>query len=427
LNVNPRVQGRIGDDAGHSAAADLDAVDPLASYRDQFVVTDPSVVYLDGNSLGRLPRRTVEVVRRAVDDEWGAGLVESWDDWIFLPTTLGNAIAPLIGAEAGEVVVCDQTSVNLYKLAAGAVAATGRSSIVTDDTNFPSDRYVLDGVTRRGGGELRVAKVDPVAGPGVEDLAPLLDGDVAVVALSHVGYRSAAIADMAAITELAHRHGALALWDLSHSAGAVPVDLAGAGADMAVGCTYKHLNGGPGAPAYLYVRRSIQDRMDQPIHGWFGHDDMFEFEATYRPAPGMGRFAVGTPPILSMRAVEPGVALVAAAGVPAIRAKGRLLTGLLIDLFDERLAPLGFGLGSPRDPTDRASHVTLTHPEAYRLTRLARANRLIVDYRVPNALRLGVAALYTRFTEVAAAVEILGALAAAEAWHTLPAERSAVT
>jgi kynureninase len=416
----------VADDPRTRAEA-LDAADPLARYRDEFVVAHDWHIYLDGNSLGRLPGRTISVLRDAVEQEWGAGLVQSWDRWVELPAATGDLIAPLIGARPGEVIVCDQTSVNLYKLAAAAVAATGRTTIVTDDTNFPSDRYVMDGVARAAGGTLRVAQVDQVDGPQPADIAALLDDDVALVALSHVGYRSAAIADMAAITALAHRHGAMALWDLSHSAGAVPVELEASGADLAVGCTYKHLNGGPGAPAFLYVRSSHQENLSQPIHGWFGHDDMFAFEPSYRPAPGIAHFAVGTPPVVSLHAVAPGVAIVAEAGIQAIRAKANLLTSLLVELFDEFLAPVGFGLGSPREAERRGGHVTLLHPEAFRLSWLARVNGVIVDFRVPDAIRLGVAPLYTRFVEVADAAFKLAVFAKHGLWRGLPAERPTVT
>jgi kynureninase len=412
-----------------AAAAERDAADPLGPFRDRFVVADPDLIYLDGNSLGRLSHDAVAAVEEALHREWGAGLVRSWDDWIDLPARTGDLLAPLVGAAPGEVLVADQTSVNLYKLAAAAVSASaGRADIITDSTNFPSDRYVLAGVAEAAGGRLREVAADPIEGPRPGDIAAALDGDVGLVSLSHVAFRSGAVADMAAITAMAHEAGAFALWDLSHSAGAVEVDLGGAAADLAVGCTYKHLNGGPGAPGFLYVAGRHHGRLHQPIRGWFGHADMFAFEDRYRPAAGIAGFAVGTPPILALRAAEAAISVTAAAGMAAVAAKNRSLTSLLVDLFDERLTRFGFALGSPREPRRRGAQVALGHREAWRITRaLIERAGVVPDFRAPDSIRLGMSALTTTHVEVWDAVDRLVRVMEARAYAEFPQGRGRVT
>jgi kynureninase len=408
-------------------ALSLDALDPLRSFRERFVVADPSLIYLDGNSLGRLPVATVAAMGATIEDEWGEGLVRSWNDWIDLPERVGDAVAPLIGAEPGEVLVTDQTSVNLYKLAMAGLGASGRTDIVTDQSNFPSDRYVLEAVATRAGGRLRVVAGDPISGTTAADLSGALDESVGLVSLSHVAFKSGAVTDLAAVSAAARRAGAMSLWDLSHSVGAVPVDLAAAGADLAVGCTYKYLNGGPGAPAFLYVRSDLQPNLTSPIPGWFGHDDMFAFDTRYRPAPGIRRFAAGTPPIVSLRGVESGVALTAEAGIDAIRTKSIALTELLIDRFDTRLAGSGCTLGTSRDPDRRGSHIAIGHPDAYQLTQALLARGVVPDYRAPDTIRLGLAPLFTTFTEVYDAVEHLAEIVASDAHRNFSDERGPVT
>jgi kynureninase len=394
----------------------LDAADPLAGFRDRFVVTDANLVYFDGNSLGRLPRATADRLARVVADEWGGELIRGWDHWIGEPERVGDLIAPLIGAHAGEVLVSDSTTVNFYKLARAALEARpDRRVIVTDRDNFPTDRYVLEGLAARHGGEIAWIEPDPVEGPSVDDIAAALaahDGDVALVTLTHVNYRSAAIADLAGITTAAHDAGALVLWDLSHTAGAVEADLEGAGADLAVGCTYKFLNGGPGAPAWLYVRRSLQAELRNPIQGWFGQRDLFEMAHGYDPAPGIVAWMTGTPGILALAAVEEGVRLVAEAGIPRIRAKGIALTQFAIELVDERLAARGATVGSPRDAARRGAHVAVRHPDARRLTRDLIANGVIPDFRAPDSIRLGLSPLSTTFTDVARGLAALDSLLA---------------
>jgi kynureninase len=365
------------------------------------VVADPGLLYLDGNSLGRLTHRARRRLAAVVDGEWAEGLVRSWDTWIDLPGRVGDAIAAhLVGARPGEVVVGDSTTVNLYKAAAAAITARPRArAVVTDDDNFPTDRYVLEGLAARHGLEYREVASHPVHGADPDALVPALAG-AAVLCLSHVAYRSAALADMAALTRLAHDHGALALWDLSHAAGSVPVDLTGAGADLAVGCTYKYLNGGPGAPAFTYVRRELQGQLRQPIWGWFGRVDQFGMGPGYEPEAGVGSWLTGTPSVLALACVEEGVGLLAEAGIHRLRDKGMALTSLAVDLADSWLAPHGYAVASPRDPSRRGSHVALAHPDAEKIVAGLLAAGVVTDVRAPDRLRLGPAPIATRFVDV---------------------------
>jgi kynureninase len=407
----------------------LDAADPLAAFRDQVVIADPDLIYLDGNSLGRLPVRTAERLARAAREEWGRGLVRSWSDWVDLPRQVGDLLGiRLLQARPGEVVIADSTSVNLYKLAAAAVdARPDRRVIVTDDDNFPTDRYVLAGLAHARGLDLRPVHTDADDGVDLPALTRALDDDVALLSLSHVSYRSGAVADLAAVTRLAHRAGALTLWDLSHSAGSVPVSLTDAEVDLAVGCTYKYLCAGPGAPAYLYVRRELQEQLRQPIWGWFGQRDQFAMGPEYDPAPGIDRFCVGTPSVLAIYAVEEGVRLVADAGVDALYRKGQALTGFLVELAEAWLAPLGFRVASPRDDARRGAHLTLHHPAAWQICQAAADRGVIADYRTPDRLRLGPAPLYTRFVDGYDALDRLRELVAAGAHEGYPAEPARVT
>ena len=405
-----------------------DSADPLARYRNRFSISDPDLIYLDGNSLGRPTVGAVDSIEKALHDEWGRRLVRSWrDEWIGLPERVGDLLAPVIGASPGEVLIADQTSVNLFKLATAALKATGRTDILSDDSNFPSDLYVLDAVARAAGGQLRIASADRAAGPTVDGLSPLLDGSVGVVSLSHVGFKTGALADLGEINTMARDAGALALWDLSHSAGVVPVGLNAHNVDLAVGCSYKYLNGGPGAPAFLYVRSDLQERLATPIPGWFGHADMFAFDPTYSPAPGIRRFAAGTPPILSLRGAQAGIALSAEAGLEAIRTKSVQLTEFLVGRYDARLTDLGFTLGSPRDPERRGGHVSLIHPHAYQITRALIDRKVIPDFRAPETIRLGLAPLYTTFTEVWDAVAAIATVVESGVYRDYPTEPDGVT
>jgi kynureninase len=398
-------------DRRHAEA--LDAADPLAPLVAESVVADPDLLYLDGNSLGRLTQRARRRLAHVIDEEWGTGLVRSWESWIDLPTRVGDALAAhLLGARPGEVVVGDSTTVGLYKAASAAIAARpGARALVTDDDNFPTDRYVLEGLAAEHGLDYREVASDPVAGPDPATLAPALAG-AALLCLSHVAYRSAALVDMAAFTRLAHDHGALALWDLSHAVGSVPVDLTGAGADLAVGCTYKYVNGGPGAPAFTYVRRERQGELRQPVWGWFGQADQFAMGPGYRPAPGVTAWLTGTPAILGLVGVEEGVALLAEAGIDRLRAKGMALTSLAVELADAWLAPLGFRLASPRDPERRGSHVTLAHPDGRRIAHALGDRGVVVDFRAPDCIRLGAAPVASRFVDLWDALDRLRDLVA---------------
>jgi kynureninase len=399
-------------------AAALDAADPLAGFRQRFAFAGDHRIYLDGNSLGRLPVATRERLRDLVE-EWGDRLVSGWSDWIDAPVRVGDEIAGVIGAGPGEVVAGDSTTVNLFKLCSAALDL-GSGALVTDRDNFPTDRYVLEGLAAQRGLELRL-----IDRP--DDLPAAIDG-AALVVLAHVAYRSGEIADMAGLTEIARRAGARVVWDLSHSAGAIDVDLRGAGVELAVGCTYKYLNAGPGAPAFLYVAGELQPRLRSPIWGWFGQRDQFEMDRPYDPVDGIGRFLAGTPPILELAAVEEGVRLTAEAGIQALREKSLAQCELIVALHDAWLAPLGFELGSPRDPARRGSHVSLRHPEAWPICRalIERAD-VVPDFRGPDSIRLGVAPLYTRFVDVWDALDRLRGLVTRGEHRLVDAARSRVT
>jgi kynureninase len=403
------IDERAAEAGARPAAEELDAADPLAAFRDRFVIDDPSVVYLDGNSLGRLPRATVERLASLVRDGWGGDLIRGWDAWLDWPTRIGDQIGTtLLGARPGETVVADSTSVNLYRLAVAALdARPARRAIVAALDDFPTDRYILEGLADARGLTIRWLDADAVEGPSPVDVAAALDGDVALVLLSHVNYRSAAIADMAGVTALAHAAGALTIWDLCHSAGSIPVELERCGADLAVGCTYKYLNGGPGAPAFLYVRQALQESLHNPIQGWFGRRDQFAMDEGYEAEPGIRSWLVGTSPILGLAAVEQGVAIAAEAGIAAIRAKGIALTEYAIRLTDTVLAPLGCAVGSPRESAARGAHVSIRHPDARRLCRALIGVGVIPDFREPDSIRFGLAPLYTRFVDVREGVDRL--------------------
>jgi kynureninase len=412
-----------------SYARQLDDADPLAGFRDRFVRDDQSLIYLDGNSLGPLPIATQLRIAEVVRQEWGAGLVRSWAQWIELPGQAGDAVGEhLVGAAPGQVAVCDSTTINLYKLACAALdARDGRNVIVTDDDNFPTDRYVLEGIAAQRGCELRMIHTDMDEGVSEGALRAALDSDTALVSLSHVAYRSGALADMARITQVVHQAGALALWDLCHSVGAVPVELDAAGADLAIGCTYKYVNAGPGAPAFLYVRRELQERLRQPVWGWFGQREQFAMGPGYDPAPGIEKFLTGTPQIIGTAAVQEGARLLGEAGMRQLRAKSTALTSYLIRLADEWLAPHGFTLASPRDDARRGAHVTLRHPDAWAISQALIQAKVIGDYRTPERLRLGPAPITTRFTDVWDALDRLRQIADSKSYQGLPAGPSRVT
>jgi kynureninase len=412
-------------------AAHLDAQDELAQFRDRFVVTDPDLVYLDGNSLGRLPKQTAQRTQEVVNQEWGDRLIRGWGDGqISLPNRLGAKIAKLIGAQEDEVVVADSTSVNLFKLSMAALTAKpDRTEIVTSDDNFPSDLYVLQGCARLAGPGHRITRASTSGiETRAEDVEALLSTNTALLTLTHVAFKSGFIHDMRRLTASAHNHGALMLWDLSHSAGAVPVDLNGCNVDLAVGCTYKYLNGGPGAPAFLYVRRDLHDRLLSPIWGWLGERKPFDFRLDYEPAKNISRFFAGTPPILSMSAIEAGVDLLLEAGMDRLRKKSIAQTEYMIELWEEWLKPHGITLASPRNPAVRGSHVSLGHPDALRIDQaLIEDMNVIPDFRAPDNIRFGVTPLYTSFTEIREGMSRLRQIMETKAYEKYDAVIGAVT
>jgi kynureninase len=393
-------------------AAGLDAADPLAAYRERFVGADTSLVYFDGNSLGRPLKATGPRLAEFVDAEWGGRLIRGWDErWLDLPRTLGDRLgAACLGAAPGQVAIGDSTTVLLYKLMRAAVAAqqrTGqdRTEIVLDRDQFPTDRYVAAGVAQECGLTLRWIEVDPSAGVGADQLAEAVGPETALVVLNHVAYRSAWLADAPELTRIAQDAGALVLWDLCHSAGVVPVELDAWGVDLAVGCTYKYLNGGPGSPAFLYVAERHQEEMTQPIQGWMGAQDPFLMGPAYVPAGGVRRFLSGTPAIVGMLALEDMVDLVAEVGVAAVRAKSVGLTEHALELSAQLLAPLGVVLASPLDPDRRGGHITLNHPLMREVTAALWERDVIPDYRDPHGLRIGLSPLSTSYAEVRAGLE----------------------
>jgi kynureninase len=394
-------------DRAGCVASDRD--DPLAPCRAHFALPS-GLRYLDGNSLGALQPAVADRLRSVVDDEWGRGLIASWNDagWVDLPTRVAARLAPLIGAEPAELAVADSTSVNLFKaLVAARGLRPGRHVLLTDDANFPTDRYVAEGAARLGDLEVRVAP----AGRVVDHL----DEDTAVVTLTHVDYRSGRLHDAAAITAAAHAAGAVTVWDLSHSAGAVDVDLSGWGADLAVGCTYKYLNGGPGSPAYLFAARRWHEQLTSPIPGWFGHAEPFAFAPDYRPAEDARRFLGGTPPVLSLAALDAALEVWDGVDPAAVAAKGRALTALFIDLVEERCGDR-VTIVSPRAARGRGAQVSLRHRGAYAVTRALAARGVVGDHRPPDLLRFGFAPLYVRHVDVYDAVEVLADLLESGAW-----------
>ena len=391
----------MGETLNRTALAAWDDADPLASFRDRFALPD-GVIYLDGNSLGPLPRAAAERAAAVVQHEWGDSLIRAWTahDWIDLPQRIGGKIGRLIGAEPDSTVVADSTSVNLFKLLAVALdQRPGRHVILTEADNFPTDLYIAQGLTAllQRGHALRAVE-DPVAA---------LNDDVAVLMLTQVNYRTGAMHDMAAVTRAAHAAGALVLWDLSHSVGAVPLQLAADDVDLAVGCGYKYLNGGPGAPAFLYVARHLQPVVRSPLTGWLGHQAPFDFAPSFQPAAGIARGIVGTPPILSLAVLEVGVDVMLDAPMPLLREKSLRMTQLFIDLLQRQCGADGFRLLTPSDPARRGSQVSFAHPDGYAIMQALIEHDVIGDFRAPDVLRFGFAPAYLRYVDVWDAVDML--------------------
>ena len=405
-----------------------DAADPLASLRERFDLP-PGVIYLDGNSLGARPRAALARAQQVVAQEWGVGLIKSWNTagWFDMPKRLGDRLAPLIGARAGEVAVTDTTSLNLFKALAAALhlqaqgETSHRRTIVTERSNFPTDIYMAEGLTNWLERGYRVRLVD-----SIEEIPAAVDGDCAVLMLTHVNYRTGYQHDMAALTRHAHAQGALAVWDLAHSAGAVPVDLHAAEADFAVGCTYKYLNGGPGAPAFIWVPRRHQAQFNHPLSGWWGHAQPFAMAPSFAPCEGIGRALCGTQPVVSLAMVECGLEIFEATSMDALRAKSLALTDLFIELVESRCAAHPLALVTPREHVRRGSQVSFTHPHGYAVMAALIARGVIGDYREPQIMRFGFTPLYTSFADVWDAVEILKDILD-KASYDVAAERSAVT
>jgi len=384
----------------------LDADDPLAAFRDRFVIDYDLVAYLDGNSLGRLPRATAERLAAFVNEEWGSRLIRGWDDaWVDLPVSVGDELGEaLLGSAPGQTVIADSTSVNLYKLLHAAIGLRpDRDEIVIDATNFPTDRYLVESVAASRGLTVRWLRPELVENVTVEALAGVIGERTAVVVLSHVDYRSGTLVDLPAVTELVHRHGAVIVWDLCHSVGVLPIALDAAEADFAVGCTYKYLNSGPGAPAFLYVAERHLTAVTQPIAGWWSASDLFAMSETYEVAPTIRRMLSGTPSVSGIVAVQEGVRLIAEAGIDAVRAKSVALTAYTVELLDDA----GLEVVTPRDPALRGSHVTVRHPEARSITDAMIERGVVPDFREPDLIRLGLSPLSTSFAEVEAGVRIL--------------------
>jgi kynureninase len=446
--------------ASRDFALQLDAQDKLASFREAFVIADPSLIYLDGNSLGMLPKSAQEKAKQIVDEQWGIDLIRGWNKgWWEAPARVGDKIGQLIGAAPGQTLVSDTVSLNLFKLAASALTLQpNRTRIITDTFNFPSDLYIIQGIVnllgtqspspagreargeglpspsgRGAGGEgkyeiIRIGATDNDITPDLAALESTINENTALVTLSHVVFKSGYMYDMQRITDLAHKKGALVLWDLSHSVGSVTVRLDDWDADLAIGCTYKYLNGGPGAPAFFYVNKKIQQKLSSPIWGWWGQKNPFDFDLDYQPAPGAQRFMVGTQPMISLLTMEAALEPILQAGMDSVREKSILMTEYASFLTQNWLAPFGFSLGSPVDPAMRGSHISIRHPEGYRINRaLIEEMNVIPDFRAPDNLRLGFAPLYISFMNVWEGFERIRRVMEERRYENYPRRRLPVT
>lgn len=389
-------------------ALELDKNDPLAAYRSKFVITDPNLCYLDGNSLGRLPHATVKAVSDFLSQEWGNEVVTGWSHWIDEAQVAGDLLGrAVLGAGPGQVLVCDTTSVNFYQLCVAAIKARpGRKTIITDAANFPTDRYILMGIAEQFGLNLVIIdNEDPTVAENELITAELLEkyisDDVALVTFEVIQYRSGARTDIRSITDLARSYGALVVWDASHAAGAIEMNFDANGVDLAVGCTYKYGNSGPGSPAWLYVNKRIQKELQVPIQGWFANEDQFGMGPHFEKAEGIRGFQIASPSIIGIRGVQVAFAMIEEAGIAAIANKAAIGTQMMIDLFDEWLAPLGYTLLTSRNPQERGGHISIGHPDAARIcVALRKFANVIPDYRTPNSIRLAIAPLPTSYIEV---------------------------
>jgi len=393
----------------------LDANDPLKSFKSEFVITDTDLCYLDGNSLGRLPKRTVEEVNNFLLNEWGPELVDGWSHWIDGAQPAGDLLArAALGAASGQTLVCDTTSVNFYQLCVAAIGARpGRKTVIIDSSNFPTDRYIIAGIAKAMGLNLITLDTDGSGGPGrvdidsefeevkASELAKHLNDDVALVTLQAINYRSGVRQDIKAITDLVRQHGGLVVWDCSHAAGSIQLNLDANGVDLAVGCTYKYGNSGPGSPAWLYVSSRIQTELRVPIQGWFAQEKQFEMGPEFEPADTITRFQIASPSIIGIRGVEVAFEMIERAGIEEIEKKAATGTSLMVDLHKLWLEPLGFSLATPTEPGKRGGHIILTHPEAKQIAyAMRKVSKVVPDYREPNAIRLAISPLATSYYEV---------------------------
>ena len=422
-------------------ALQLDAQDKLASFKEAFVIPDPNLVYFDGNSLGMMPKAAQDKAREIIEEQWGKDLIRGWNKgWWDAPSRVGDKIGQLIGAAPGQTLVSDTVSVNLFKLAASALTLQpDKKKIITDTFNFPSDLYILQGIknllalsgasaeTKRHE-IIRIGASDNDITPDLAALEAAINGNTALVTLSHVVFKSGYMYDMKRITDIAHKKGALVLWDLSHSVGSVPVHLDDGNADFAIGCTYKYLNGGPGSPAFFYVNKNIQEKLSSPIWGWWGQKNPFDFDLDYQPAPGAQRFMAGTQPMLSLLTMEAALEPILQAGMDALREKSILMTDFASFLTESWLVPFGFSLGSPLDSATRGSHISIRHADGYRINRaLIEEMNLIPDFRAPDNLRLGFAPLYLSFTDLWEGFDRIRRVMEEKRYEKYPKNKLAVT
>ena len=417
-------------------ARELDRLDSLARFRKEFLIEDPTLIYLDGNSLGRLPLKTATCIERAIREQWGERLIQSWNEqWYDQSAQLGKKIARIIGAHPDEVIVSDSTSVNLYKLAFGALKVReGKTEILSDDMNFPTDLYIIQGLIKQLGAKhtLKLLRSPDGISSDMSKLQRMVNQNTALITLSHVAYKSSYMYDMEWVTELAHLNNALVLWDLSHSVGVAPVNLNGTGVDLAVGCTYKYLNGGPGSPAFLYVKRELQESLENPIQGWFGELNPFEFNLNYRESEGIRKFLTGTPPVISSSGLEPALDIILEAGIDAIRQKSVSQSEYLLSLVRQLLSDKGIRVGSPEIVESRGSHISLKHAEAYRICK-ALADPgvgdgvVIPDFREPNNIRLGISPLYTTYEDIYRAILQMKEIITEKLYENYPNTRDQVT
>lgn len=386
----------------------LDHDDELAIFRNQFIVDD-NLIYLDGNSLGRLPKKSKILLNEVIDNQWGERLIRSWNEnWIDLSASIASKIAKLIGARDDEIFIGDTTSLNLYKLVYSALLLNKpRTKIISDSLNFPTDLYIIQGLINQQfkGHSLHLLDSTDAVKIDETQINTMLDQATSLVSLSHVAFKSSFMYDMKSVTNMVHKSNALIVWDLSHSVGAVPINLNKCGVDMAVGCTYKYLNGGPGAPAFLYVRKDLQEKLCNPIWAWFSHESPFNFSLNYEAAMGINRFATGTPSVLSLTAIEPGLDITLEAGIEKIRKKSIHQSSFMLEIINNLLLPIGFTIASPLQSDQRGSHISIQHPEAYRISQAMidpkdNSKVIIPDFRPPNNIRLGIAALYNSFLEI---------------------------